>query len=90
MQLFEYPESVGNWERKINAYAQQKVEFGSAGVAEKVAEIEALIKQKVAELDALPIDAELAKAEPDDLPSILKLRPSGSRRVWSSFAGRFS
>ena len=31
---------VAAWERKINAYAQQKVEFGSAGVAEKVAEIE--------------------------------------------------
>ena len=59
------------------------------GVVEKVAEIEALIKQKVAELDALPIDAELAKAEPDDLPSILKLRPSGSRRVWSSLPADF-
>ena len=89
MQLFDYPEFVQNWERKINSYAMQKVEFGSTGVAEKVAEIEALIKQKVAELDALPIDAELAKAEPDDLPSILKLRPSGSRRVWSSIPADF-
>ena len=80
---------MGKWERKINAYAQQKVEFGASGVVEKVAEIEALIKQKVAELDALPIDAELAKAEPDDLPSILKLRPSGSRRVWSSIPADF-
>ncbi len=89
MRLFEYPESVDNWERKINSYAMQKVEFGASGVAEKVAEIEALLKQKVAELAALPEDADLAKAEPDDLPSILKLRPSGSRRTWSAVPAGF-
>ena len=89
MRLFEYPESVDNWERKINSYAMQKVEFGASGVAEKVAEIEALLKQKVAELAALPEDADLARAEPDDLPSILKLRPSGSRRIWSAVPADF-
>ncbi len=89
MRLFEYPESVDNWERKINSYAMQKVEFGASGVAEKVAEIEAMLKQKVAELAALPEDADLAKAEPDDLPSILKLRPSGSRRIWSAVPADF-
>ena len=35
MQLFEYPDSITNWERRINAYAQQKVEFGAEGVAGK-------------------------------------------------------
>ena len=89
MRLFEYPESVGNWERRINAYAQQKVEFGAEGVAEKVAEIEALLKQKVAELDALSNDDELAKAEPDDLQTILSLRPAGSRRIWSALPDDF-
>ena len=46
MRLFEYPEKIGMWERKINAYAQQKVEFGAGAtvVAEKVAEIEALAR----------------------------------------------
>ena len=89
MRLYEYPEKVRMWERKINAYAQQKVEFGAQGVAEKVAEIEAVIAEKVAELDALPNDAALQKAEPDDLPSILALRPDGVRRQWTSLPDDF-
>ena len=84
MKLFDYPEKIRMWERKINAYAQQQVEFGSTGVAEKVAEIEALLQEKVAELAAMPIDAELASAEPDDLETIRSLRPAGGRRMWSS------
>ncbi|MYE27254.1 MAG: ADP-ribosylglycohydrolase family protein [Chloroflexi bacterium] len=89
MRLYEYPEKVGMWERKINAYAQQKVEFGAQGVAEKVAEIEAVIADKVAELDALPNDAALQQAEPDDLASILALRPDGVRRQWTSLPDDF-
>ena len=89
MRLFEYPDKVAAWERKINAYAQQKVEFGALGVAEKVAEIEAMLKQKVAELDALADDAELARAEPDDLGAIRSLRPAGRRRIWSALPEDF-
>ena len=89
MRLFEYPDKVAAWERMINAYAQQKVEFGASGVAEKVAEIEALLKQKVAELDALANDAALAKAEPDDLETIRSLRPDGGRRIWMSLSKDF-
>jgi len=89
VKLFDYADFVEGWDLKINRYATQKVEFGAAGVAEKVAEIEALLKQKVAELDALPNDPELAKAEPDDLPSILALRPSGRRRILSSLPDDF-
>ncbi len=89
MRLFEYPDSIAKWERRINAYAQQKVEFGAQGVAEKVAEIEALLKQKVAELDALQNDAELARREPDDLETILSLRPAGSRRIWTELPDDF-
>ncbi len=89
MRLFDYPEKVKMWERKINAYAQQQVEFGSTGVAEKVAEIEALLQEKVAELAAMPIDAELASAEPDDLETIRSLRPAGGRRMWSSLSDDF-
>ena len=89
MRLYEYPDKVAAWERKINAYAQQQVEFGSAGVAEKVAEIEALLEEKVAELAAMPIDEKLASAEPDDLEAIRSLRPAGSRRLWSSLADDF-
>ena len=91
MRLFEYPEKVGKWERKINAFAQQKVEFGAGAtlVADKVAEIEALLAEKIAELDALPDDAELAKAEPDDLETILALRPAGIRRQWTTLPDDF-
>ncbi|MCY3977740.1 MAG: ADP-ribosylglycohydrolase family protein, partial [Chloroflexi bacterium] len=91
MRLYEYPEKVRMLERKINAYAQQKVEFGvdAQVVANKVAEIEAVIAEKVAELDALPNDAALQQAEPDDLPSILALRPAGKRRQWTSLPDDF-
>ena len=89
MKLFDYVDGLEDWERTINRYARQKVEFGAPGVAEKVAEIEALLKQKVAELDALPNDPELEKAEPDDLTSILALRPPGRRRMWSSLPDDF-
>ena len=89
MKLFDYADSLENWEQTINRYAMQKVEFGAPGVAEKVAEIEALLKQKVAELDALPNDAALEKAEPDDLETILGLRPPGSRRLSSSLPDDF-
>ena len=89
MPLFEYPESISKWDRKIKAYAQQKVEFGAPGVAEKVAEIEALIAQKIAELDALPNDAALAKAEPDELEAIRRLRPAGARRMWTALPDDF-
>ena len=89
MKLFDYVDGLEDWERTINRYARQKVEFGAPGVAEKVAEIETLLKQKVAELDALPNDPELEKAEPDDLTSILALRPPGSRRMWSSLPDDF-
>ncbi len=89
MKLFEYPDLLENWEQTINRYAWQKVEFGAEGVAEKLSEIEALLKQKVAELDALPNDPELEKAEPDDLPSILALRPEGRRRLLTALPEDF-
>ena len=89
MKLFEYPDLLENWEQTINRYAWQKVEFGAEGVAEKLNEIEALLKQKVAELDALPNDPELEKAEPNDLPSILALRPEGRRRLLTALPEDF-
>ena len=81
MKLWNYVDDVEGWDRLINHYAKQKIEFGAQGVAEKVAEIEALLKQKIAELDALPNDPELEKAEPDDLASIKALRPGWQAAV---------
>ena len=88
-KLFDYPDAVEGWDLLINRYATQKVEFGAPGVAEKVAEIEALLQQKIAELDALPNDPELATAEPDDLAAIKALRPPGSRRLLTSLPEDF-
>ena len=80
MRLYEYPEKVGMWERKINAYAQQKVEFGVSAsvVAEKVAEIEAVI---AAEGGRAGCAAQRCRARLRPSPmtsrSILSLRPAG-------------
>ena len=89
MKLFNYPEKVQHWDRLINAYAQQKVEFGADGVADKVAEIEAMLKRKIAELDAMPNDAALKAREPDELDEIKALRPAGKRRMWTSLPDDF-
>ena len=89
MRLFEYADFVKDWDLTINRYATQKVEFGAQGVAEKVAEIEAVLRQKIAELDALPNDPELEKAEPDDLEAIRSLRPDGARRMLTSLPDDF-
>ena len=62
--------------------AQLKTETGAPGVADKVAEINALIAEKLAELRALPDDSALQQKEPDDLAAIRALRPAGPRRTW--------
>ena len=83
MSTFSYPDPVENLDRQINLWAQLKTESGAAGVADKVAEINALIAEKLAELRALPDDPALLAAEPDDLPGIRALRPAGERRYWN-------
>ena len=89
MKLFDYPKTVEGWDLAINRWATQKVEFGADGVHEKVAEIEALLRQKIAELDALPNDPELEAAEPSDLPTILAQRPAGRRRMLTELPADF-
>ncbi len=84
MPCYDYPEPLENVERAINLWAQLKTETGAAGVAEKVAEIQSAIAEKLAELRALPDDADLRAAEPDDLAGIRALRPAGTRRYWSA------
>ncbi len=89
MKLFDYPDSLPDWAETINRYAMMKTEYGAEGVADKVAEIEATLKEKLAELIALPDDAALTRAEPDDLPAIQALRPAGKRRMWSAVSADF-
>ncbi len=83
MSSYNYPEALENIDRAINLWAQLKTETGAAGVADKVAEISALIDEKLAELRALPDNAALLEAEPDDLAGIRALRPAGARRYWT-------
>ncbi len=83
MTPYNYPEPLQDIERAINAWAQHKAETGADGVAEKMAEIRALLAEKLSELRALPEDPALRAAEPDDLEGIRALRPPGARRYWS-------
>ncbi len=83
MTPYNYPEPLQDIERTINAWAQHKAETGADGVAEKIAEIKALLAEKLAELRALPEDPALRANEPDDLEGIRALRPPGTRRYWS-------
>ncbi len=83
MSNYKYPDPLENLDRQINLWAQLKTESGAAGVADKVAEINALIAEKLAEMRALPDDPALRQAEPDDLPGIRALRPDGKRRIWN-------
>ncbi len=84
MSFYNYPEELENIDREINLWAQLKTETGAPGVADKVAEISALIAEKLAELRALPDDPALQSTEPDDLEGIRALRPAGVRRQWTS------
>ena len=84
MNPYNYPKPLENIDRAINVWAQFKTETGAPGVADKVAEITALLEGKLAELRALPDDPDLRALEPDDLPSIQALRPAGARRQWQT------
>ncbi len=83
MTNYNYPEPLADFERRFNVWAQLKAETGAPGLAEKVAEIQAVLDEKLAELRALPDDPALRAAEPDDLPGIRALRPAGTRRYWT-------
>ena len=83
MTNYNYPEPLEDIDRSINVWAQLKAETGAAGVAEKVAEISAMLAEKLAELRALPDDPALKALEPDDLDGIRALRPAGTRRYWT-------
>ncbi|MCY3832118.1 MAG: hypothetical protein OXG85_03815 [Chloroflexi bacterium] len=50
MTNFNYPEPLEDIDHAINHWAQVKTETGAASVAEKVAEIEFLLKEKLAQL----------------------------------------
>lgn len=73
---------------QIRLQVQLKHEFGARGAAPILARAERALKQAIRELKRLPIDAQLAHREPDDLAAIRRLRPEGPRRLWPSFSAK--
>ncbi len=78
-QLPEYKKLV----ELITLQAQLKAEHGAEGIARPLARAELALRAALRELQALPVDRELAKREPNDLEAIRALRPRGPRRLWT-------
>jgi len=70
---------------EITLYTQLKHEYGAKNIPPVLAQVEETLKSTIEELKALPIDVQLAKLEPSDLPGIRHLRPDGPRRLWQEF-----
>jgi len=76
---------LANMVRQIGLYSQLKSEYGAPGIEAILGESATALRSALAELKNLPIDAELARKEPNDLGSILAWRPAGPRRLWNAF-----
>ena len=70
---------------KIVEYARLKNEYGAQGTDGLMDRVKQSLDGYLAEIQALPIDENLSRKEPDDYGQILSLRPSGKRRLWNSF-----
>jgi ADP-ribosylglycohydrolase len=70
---------------QLNDWAALQHEYGATGIAERIGRLEREIEAVCAEIRQLPIDAELAEREPNELADIWALRPEGPRRLWQSF-----
>ncbi len=65
-------------------YAQLMHEYGAQNIQELLDEAEQSMNSVAERLTKLPINRELAAAEPDDLEKIRLLRPDGPRKLWTS------
>ena len=62
--------------QRIGLLSQLKAEHGAAGISPILEVAEKALQEAIAALEELPIDADLAKKEPDDLAAIpLKAKP---------------
>ena len=67
----------------LSEYARMKCEQGSEKEANQIVdEVRGCIKDAMKRIEAVPDDPKLAAEEPDDLPSILRLREDGPRKIW--------
>ena len=67
---------------QLHFYGHLQHEYGAQGIETLVTKAEQALQSILEELQALPVDSELAKQEPNDLASIRRLRPIGPRRLW--------
>jgi len=70
---------------QIIVYSQLKHEYGAKSISPILSQAEKDLKVALSKLKKLPIDKGLAKSRPNDLMSIRKLRPRGTRRLWKEF-----
>ncbi|HEY3417949.1 MAG TPA: ADP-ribosylglycohydrolase family protein, partial [Armatimonadota bacterium] len=78
--LPDYKKLIGD----IELYSQLQHEHGATGIEPILAQAKEALEAAVCALQQLPIDPELARQEPDDLPGIRALRPAGPRRIWNT------
>ncbi len=71
--------------RQIELYAQLKAEYGSPDIEPILNGAERSLSAALSVLEALPVDPDLARREPNDLAQIKALRPKGPRRLWPKF-----
>src|SRR5574341_2674051 len=69
---------------QLHLYSHLKHDYGAPGIEALLTKAEQTLQAILEELQALPVDATLAKQEPNDLASIRQLRPNGPRRLWDS------
>lgn len=72
----------------LSEYARMKCEQGSEKEANQIIEeVREYIKNAMERIQAVPDDPKLTAEEPDDLPSILRLRENGPRTIWKKLPG---
>jgi ADP-ribosylglycohydrolase len=67
---------------QLYLYGQLKHDYG-AKIGPLLTKSERTLQAILEELQALPVNAALAKQEPNDLTIIRQLRPNGPRRLWN-------
>ncbi len=69
---------------QISLYTQLQHEYGALDIAPLIAQAEKSLNEILLKIQAIPVDAQLAADEPNDLVAIKALRPDGPRRIWKS------
>jgi ADP-ribosylglycohydrolase len=70
---------------QIRLYSDLKHEYGAKRFEPILRNAERALKKALRRVQALPVDAALAKKEPNSLAEIRRLRPRGPRRMWETF-----